>query len=136
MNVRNCKTCGKLFNYVLGLPPICPACRAALEEQFQVVKSYIKEHKGVSITEVAEACNVDPVQIKQWLREDRLEVTEDSALMLNCESCGTAIRSGRFCDKCRASMTNSFNDIVKAHKNAQGPVQKGKASPKMRFLDN
>lgn len=43
MNARNCRKCGKLFNYVSG-PPICMACREALEEKFHEVKSYIWEH--------------------------------------------------------------------------------------------
>ncbi len=40
MNVRNCRKCGNLFNYVSG-PPICMACREKLEEKFQEVKKYI-----------------------------------------------------------------------------------------------
>ena len=138
MNIRNCKSCGKIFNYVPGLPPICPACKEALENKFKEVKLYIRDHKGVSITEVAEACNVDPHQIKQWLRDDRLEVTDDSPLLLDCEGCGARIRSGRFCDKCRATMTNSFNSIVNSHKAAQNPSSGNvkKSESKMRFLDN
>ena len=41
MNARNCRKCGKLFNYVSG-PPICMACREALEKKFQEVKEYIR----------------------------------------------------------------------------------------------
>ena len=136
MNVRNCKNCGKLFNYVAG-PPICPQCREQTEAKFQEVKNYIRDHKGVGIAEVSEACSVDPGQIRMWLRDDRLEVTEDSALMLNCESCGAPIRSGRYCDRCKASVSNSLNSIVNAHKAAmQQQVKKDpKENPKMRFLD-
>jgi len=137
MNVRNCKSCGKLFNYIAG-PPICPACKEASEAKFQEVKQYIRDHKGVGITEVAEACDVDPAQIRLWLREDRLEVTEDSAIMLNCEGCGAPIRSGRMCDKCKANMANTLGGIVNAHKAATAPPPtkpKGEG-PKMRFLDN
>ena len=137
MNVRNCKSCGKLFNYITGAP-VCPVCRQALEAKFQVVKQYIRDHKGVGIQEVSEACEVEPGQIRAWLREDRLEVTEDSALMLNCESCGAPIRSGRFCDRCKASMTNSFNSILSANKSVQKqePAGNSKTNPKMRYLDN
>ena len=96
-----------MFNYITG-PVVCPNCREALEAKFQEVKQYIRDHKGVGIAEVSEACSVDAAQIRQWLRDDRLEVTEDSALMLNCEGCGAPIRSGRFCDRCRANMANTF----------------------------
>ena len=77
MNIKNCRNCGKMFNYITG-PAICPNCREAVEAKFQEVKEYIREHKGVGIAEVSEACSVDPGQIRQWLRDDRLEVTEDS----------------------------------------------------------
>ncbi len=107
-----------------------------MEDKFQEVKQYIRDHKGVGIQEVAEACSVDPGQIRQWLRDDRLEVTEDSALMLNCEGCGAPIRSGKYCDRCKANMTNSFNSIINEHRAGQTPLQKPTSdNPKMRFLD-
>ena len=36
MDVRNCKTCGRLFNY-MGGAPLCPECKAALEKKFEDV---------------------------------------------------------------------------------------------------
>ena len=53
MDVRNCKKCGKLFNYVSG-PMICPLCKEELEEKFQEVKKYVSEHPGCGIPEVTE----------------------------------------------------------------------------------
>lgn len=135
MNIRNCKKCGRIFNYVSG-PSICPNCRESQEAKFQEVKEYIREHKGVGINEVAEACDVEAAQIRQWLREDRLEVTEDSALYLTCESCGAPIRSGRFCEKCKGSMTKGFSDAIKTGKPELKKPEKSKeeGGAKMRFL--
>ena len=67
MNVRNCRLCGRIYNYVAG-PNICPNCRDGMEAKFQEVKEYIREHKGCGIQEVADACNVETGQIRQWLR--------------------------------------------------------------------
>ncbi|MCQ2526329.1 MAG: flagellar protein [Lachnospiraceae bacterium] len=111
MNVRNCRKCGRMFNYITGMP-VCPTCREAMEAKFQEVKEYIREHKGAGINEVAEACEIETAQITQWLREDRLELAADSAVMINCEKCGAPIRSGKYCDKCRANMTNSLNRMA------------------------
>ncbi len=133
MNIRNCKLCGKIFNYVSG-PIMCPSCRDSMEAKFQEVKEYIREHKGVGIAEVAEACEVDAAQIRQWLKDDRLEVTEDSAIFLSCESCGAPIRSGRFCEKCKGDVSKGLNDIVKAHRAAKAPVRKKDDPARMRFL--
>ena len=111
MNVKNCRKCRRLFNYVTG-PFICPSCREALEEEFQKVKKYVEENKNQGIREVAEACEVEIQQIKDWVREERLQFSEDSAIGLNCERCGAVIRSGRYCDKCKAEMTNTFNHAI------------------------
>ena len=133
MNVRNCRNCGRLFNYISGIV-ICPACRESLEAKFQEVKEYIREHKGAGIQEVAEACDVETAQIRQWLREERLEVTENSALFLNCESCGTPIRSGRYCDKCKTELTRDLNGILKDSRQSQKPVEDKAQGARMRFI--
>ena len=73
MNVRNCRKCGNLFNYVSG-PPICMACREKLEEKFQEVKKYIQDNGHAGIQQVAEACDVSTNQIHLWLREERLDM--------------------------------------------------------------
>jgi methionyl-tRNA synthetase len=108
-----------------------------MEEKFQIVKEYIRENKGVGMREVSEACDVEMAQIQQWLREERLEVTEDSAIFITCESCGANIRSGKYCDSCKAAMTNGFNNILNANKPKQEPIRpsRDKDNPKMRFLN-
>lgn len=137
MNVRNCRKCGRIFNYVAG-PHICPACRERLEADFQRVKEYVRENPGAIISEVAEVCEVEISQIHQWLREERLQLTEGSAITLQCETCGAPILSGRYCDKCRKELTMGLNNIVRSAATRQEPVQKGSAQrdkDKMRFLN-
>lgn len=136
MNVRNCRRCGRIFNYLAG-SPVCPACREKLDEKFQEVKEYIREHRGAGIGEVAEACDVDPSQIRQWLREERLEVTEDSAVFLNCEVCGAPIRSGKYCDSCKLSMTKGFSEVLRtSHPQPEQPKRSASDNPnaRMRYL--
>ena len=108
-DIRNCRICGKIFNYVVG-SVVCPRCKEKLEEKFQEVKKYIQDNHGADIPEVSEACDVDPAQIRQWIREDRLQFADDSPIMIPCEKCGKMIRSGRFCEQCKAEMTNTFRN--------------------------
>lgn len=134
MNVRNCRSCGCIFNYVAG-QVICPACREKLEKKFQEVKEYIRENKGVGIQQVAEACEVDQGQIRQWLREERLELSEDSAAYLRCESCGKSIRTGRFCEKCSFEMKKGLQEVLKSNRPAeQKPTKTDGDGAKMRYL--
>ena len=119
MNVRNCKKCGKLFNYVAGAP-VCPACKEALEEKF---------------LEVVENCEVDPQQVRQWVREERLEFSGDGVTGITCEKCGATIPTGRFCQKCKNEMTENLNTAL-PKKPKEAPVKKKdtKDPAKMRFL--
>ncbi len=135
MNVRNCVNCGRIFNY-LGGTILCQACKEKMESKFQEVKEFIRENPGVSMQEVSEVCDVPTSQIQQWLREERLEVTENSAIYLNCESCGEPIRSGKFCEKCKLNMSMGFQNILDANKPKTKLKPKGtdKENPKMRFL--
>ena len=136
MNVRNCRKCKRLFNYVVG-PIICPACREEMEQEFQKVKKYVQEHAHCDIRTVSEECEVDPNQIRQWVREERLEFADDSAVGLNCERCGRTIKSGRFCEACKQDMSNTFSNAIRPNTSVQqAPKKDERQSPKMRFLDS
>ena len=133
MDVKNCKGCGRLFQYLSG-PPLCPACREALEEQFQLVKNYINENPHASITMAAEATGVSTKQIKEWIKEDRLVLSVPSADGVLCENCGVPICSGRYCDSCRGKITNNLNSVL-SRPSLEEPVRKRERDGnKMRFL--
>lgn len=135
MNVRNCRKCGKLFNHIVGIP-ICPECKEKLEKKFQEVKKYIREHNMAGIKEVAEACEIEPGQIQQWIREERLEFTEDSPVKIPCENCGEMIRSGKYCEKCKREMANNLQSVIeKPRKIVEEPKKIQSTGNKMRFLD-
>ena len=138
MNVKNCRKCGRLFNYVMG-PNICPSCHKAIEEKFQEVKQYIQQHGRASMQQVSEDCEVEVSQIEQWIRQDRLQFSDDSPIRVACELCGKMIGSGRFCPQCKDTMVRKLNGamgkdgvMVEQPK----PKKRGSAESRMRFLDN
>lgn len=135
MNVKNCRKCGKIFNYIGGMP-ICPTCREAADKKFQEVKDYIREHKGCSIPEVSEECDVDEAQIRQWVREDRLIFDASSGIGVVCEVCGVAIASGRYCDKCKLNLVNGLTAAGRQPVKPAQPAKPTRENPRMRFLDN
>ncbi len=132
MDVRNCRSCGRLFNYMSG-PPICSMCQKKLEEKFREVKEYLDENPGSSVRALSEAMDVSTKQIKQWIREERLSLSEPGADGINCEHCGEPIKSGRFCDKCKAAMSNSFTGVLGKPKEQEVKKQERDGN-KMRFL--
>lgn len=134
MEVRNCKNCGKMFNYIGK--PICPTCEKRLEDKFQEVKQYVKEHREASITEVAEENEVSVNQIKRWVRQERLAFSDESMVGLECENCGAMIKTGRFCESCKQKLQNNLSSVIK--KKPEPVVNKKRESnpAKMRFFDN
>lgn len=134
MNVKSCKSCGKLFNYLVG-PPICESCKDALENKFQVVKEYVREHKDIPINQVSEECEVSVKQIKQWIREERLVLVEGSGVFIECEVCGVPILTGRFCNKCKTKMQDSLRSAYPAKKQSEPTKTQKSNGNRMRYLD-
>ena len=136
MEVRSCRNCGKLYNYLGRTTPLCPVCMKALEEKFQVVKEYIRDNPGANITQVSDATEVSVKTIKQWVREERLTFAEGSGVGLECESCGANILTGRFCPNCKGKLQNDMGNILEQNKPKPVEEKKHDTSAKMRFLDS
>ncbi|PKM52689.1 MAG: flagellar protein [Firmicutes bacterium HGW-Firmicutes-7] len=135
MDIKNCVKCMKLFNYVSG-PSICASCRKSIEDQFKEVRLYIRKNPKATIPEVGETCNVDTKQIRQWIREERLSFSEDSAIGIECEMCGKTIRTGRYCDGCKTQIANNLDSAYKKTEvKEDNPYDSKDTSSKMRFLN-
>ena len=111
MEVRNCKSCGRLYN-VLGRERICPACKALLEDKFQQVKRFLNENPNSSVEVVAKENDVSTKQIRQWVREERLILSSGIIDGITCETCGAPIRTGRYCERCKAELSQSFENAL------------------------
>lgn len=124
MEVRVCKNCKRLFNYIFG-PELCQDCikivpnegkeqvskglNATLrplvredEKKYEQVKDYIMSYPKATIMQIAEANDITPTRLLEWIRDDRLEFSDDSKdAWFECSKCGTKIKSGRLCNKCK-----------------------------------
>lgn len=135
MDVRNCKDCGKLFNYIGGAP-LCQTCLKKLDDKFTQVKEYIYDHPGAGVQEVAEENDVTPGQIRKWIREERLAFADDSPIGIACESCGTTIKTGRFCKQCKDKMANNLGNLYQEKVHEPQGKKEFHDRAKMRYLDN
>ena len=134
MEFRNCKGCGKLFNYLGPSTPVCPACLKAMDEKYEQVKKYIYDNPHCSINQVSEDNDVSVQQIQRWVREERLSFSEDSDIGLECENCGKMIKTGRFCNDCKSKLKMDINSALPVKKLEVPKKQREQA--RMRFLDN
>ncbi|MCX7923030.1 MAG: MerR family transcriptional regulator [Clostridia bacterium] len=135
-DIRNCRRCGKMYNYIGGAP-ICPVCKEQDEEDFKRVKEYIYNHPGATISEVSTELEVSVEKIKTFLRDGRLEIVNgEGNMILECEVCGKSIRTGRFCDECSKSLSKDFASTahdISSTISQQSEVQK--KSIGMRYLN-
>ncbi len=134
MDVRNCRRCGTIFNYITGVP-ICPACREDEEKKFQVVKKFVQDNVQAQIPEIVESCDVTHNQIHAWIRQERLVFAENSPIGIDCEGCGAMIKTGRLCERCKYDLARGLNNSVKKQpEGLMGNVSRSD-NPKMRYLD-
>ena len=134
MDVRNCKSCGRLFNYVGGMG-VCPICTQELEDKFQEVKRYIRDNPKASLTQISEENDVSVAVLRRWVREERLSFTKDSLVGIECESCGTMIRTGRYCEICKQHMVNDMERVLPKFEEPDVTITRNPTENKMRFLD-
>jgi len=136
MEVRSCRSCGKLYNYLGAMTPACPACMKAMEEKFQTCKEYIRDNPGANIQTVAEETDTSIKMIKQWVREERLTFAEGSVVGIECEGCGASILTGRYCASCKFKMQQNLMNAARRPASPQSDARDRKTSDnKMRFLD-
>lgn len=125
--IRNCPRCGKIYTYIGR--PICSKCMESEENEFKVVKEYVYDNPGATISEVSQETEVTVEKIMRFLREERLEIkSENSNLLLGCEKCGRAINSGRFCENCKGQINKDFKREFGLDKKAPEP----KPQPQIR----
>ena len=134
MDVRTCKSCKRIFNYLSG-PVICPSCVEKLEEKFKVVKDYIRSNPHASLQDVSEANEVSGKQLKTWVREERLKFSDDSQVGIECMNCGAMIKFGKYCDACKGKMINTLNHAVEQPQPVKTEAPKKSDGNRMRFLD-
>ena len=133
MDVRSCRNCGRLFNYLQG-NPICPACKNKLEDKFEQVKAYIREHGTAPMKKISDDNDVSIKQLKQWVREERLTFPDDSPVGIECENCGAMIHTGRYCNKCKNEMASDLQKMYSMPAVAEEP-KKARDKDRMRFLE-
>jgi uncharacterized protein len=123
MDIRNCRRCGKVYNFN-GFA-VCPNCTRQEQEDFDKIRDYLFKHPNSSALEVSQATGLELKVITRFQKEGRIEsdgmVTSDN---LSCEKCGQPVKSGRFCEQCvqkiQAELKKGTNTIANPRTTFQG----------------
>lgn len=129
MDIRNCTRCGKIYNY--DGKKICPTCRREDEEDFLKVRDFLYQYPGANIQEVHEGTQVSTNKIIEFLKQGRLEIADDSNLILHCEKCGASIKTGRFCERCATDLQKELS--LASRNTVNVPIKREKE--KFRVID-
>lgn len=136
MEVKNCRQCGRLYNYMGGGYLFCPACMDELDKKFAEVKQYIQDNPRATMTQISDDMDVSINQIERWVREERLTFADDSPIGIECESCGVTIKSGRYCPTCKDQLQKGLGNMYREEK---PQIDRNKlrrdSTNRMRFLD-
>ena len=134
-DVRNCRRCGKIYNYIGG-PPICQTCKDQDEVDFKSVKEYLYKYPGASLSEVSTELNISVERIRGYLKDGRLEIiNSEGNMILECETCGKAIKTGRFCTDCSAGLSKDLRATASQMGSSKQSGAEDKKAIGMRYLN-
>lgn len=106
-DLRNCSKCGRLYGY--SGSPLCSFCIEEQEDEYKIVRDYLYDNPGSNVVEVSEATGVSTEQIMRFLREERLQISSENVnMLLECETCGKPITTGRFCHACKDNLKSAL----------------------------
>lgn len=99
-NLKVCENCKRPLPYDYK-ETLCPRCLdMAL---FREVKEFIRTH-DVNEYEVAEHFNIPLRQVKDWIKDGRIEYKDSdpnaTIAGLHCQRCGAPVSFGTLCPKC------------------------------------
>lgn len=79
----------------------CLICGRQSYDYYQTVKRYLERYGAASSVEIERATGVPRKTIEHFLKEGYLEISKQDSYRMTCVRCGTSIRTGVLCDKCR-----------------------------------
>lgn len=132
--LRNCSICGRLFAYQQGGRTVCSRCREQEEEQYMVVRKYVRDHPGASVFEVAEETGIEEELILQFLREGRLQ-SKGFVEVLQCQRCGARIDSGKYCAQCLRELDSQLRGVISPARRETPAPEKRTARDRMHIKE-
>jgi flagellar operon protein (TIGR03826 family) len=109
MQAGNCPRCGKVF--VRIREPICEKCIKEEEENFEKVRTYLKEYPNRSIHDVSLETEVPVKRILKYIQEGRIEATQGMADDVRCGKCGKPLVKGRMCEACAVELNKQVVEM-------------------------
>lgn len=101
--IDTCNACGKLFPRVSL--QLCQACSRIEEHRFDLVRSYLRDHDGASLAQIARDTGLSLADVRHLSGGGRLVEVTSGLDRCTCDDSGTR------CRHCRARLASAFRDM-------------------------
>lgn len=101
MKTLRCRACKKTYEIGIGLPSLCPECIQKEKEEYDLVRSFVRDRPGVTVDIVERETKVERQKILRYIYDEKLEVYSKTESFMRCRMCGETIYTGILCDKCK-----------------------------------
>lgn len=133
--LKSCKICGRLLQSSENVN-VCTNCVEQDEIDYSRIREYLILHPRASIYEVATVLGVSISRIKCYLREGRIEIVENDNNFLDCEICGVAIHSGKYCSECSKHASHDYKSTYVGNSNSKQTTKTDKPTSELEFKIN
>ncbi|GAF21768.1 MULTISPECIES: hypothetical protein [Shouchella] len=98
--LANCRHCGGLF--VKTHQPTCKTCQMEEEQWLKTIRTYLKEHEDVVVTQrmLMDNTKIPFKFLQSLIRSGRLKLSQFPHLEHFCERCQKPTQETRFCHTC------------------------------------
>lgn len=114
----HCQKCGGIMVFKGVGEYQCEDCGFLDYDDYGKVRNYIEKYGSATTAQVSRATGVTQKSIREMLKESRLEIALNSSTFLQCEMCGTSIRSGRLCPRCEANYHKNLEEQARFGRHA------------------
>lgn len=112
-----CATCGKMFARVYV--QLCNSCAVSEENRFVLVRDFLRENPGTSISQVADATGLSRGEISKFYEQKRL-VEVDPGRGETPTKCTCALSVSGRCAFCRMQLSQKLGEMRQGIYNESG----------------
>lgn len=102
--IDTCNACGKLFPRIAMR--LCAGCSLGEQNRFDLVRDFLDEHGGGSVTDIAQTTGVSAADVRRFLEGGRLVAINGSA-----GGVCTCTGSGERCQSCRTELGSNLREL-------------------------
>ena len=113
--IDTCHACGKLFPRI-GMR-LCVGCSLAEQNRFELVRVFLDEHGGGSVSEIAQTTGVSAADVRRFLEGGRLVAIQGG---VGAGGPCTCSGSGERCVSCRSELGHNLRDLHDTMAREQG----------------